>query len=618
MSMNRSDYWAENGIHARTMYRDLQRGLIIKTGPDEIFQNQIVHARPRGERLRQLIAMHKQYLDELILTADPQNKQATVLIIENYVRTQRRSGIIIKGYNRKSIYRKINKARAEGRLQRKTRRDKGLIRHQTLSTNFDKIQQLAVQTYMQHAQGSLSLIVDLIIHFAREHEEYYEIAGISRSTLYRQLRAAFIRNGFRNMHQFVNHYNKWKATLPTVTGAFTDDIQFMQYISGDDHKCDVAGVLYFNEHTGKVEQKQIKIWFWNEAKTMYPLGWVIKVGDFTAEDLIRSLSQVVYQYGLPLDNVLIDNGIGRSDEFRQFWIRLAQKEPHFSAAYTPTNKATIELGFGIFKREFDSFQTNFVSPHKEDGRHPTAALSAPAADLLAKEYIRKLESYLTGFFIERDRVRVINGKPTRINIKKQFEQHMLTYQPRAVSARDIRFALSQSVIKRYENGITLNRDTYLPSDALPFSFTGREFIVFYNPHDRAEVDLYASDQMIVGETGEIIDKGGYVTTLYNTRTHPEKRALVMKLRAQANKLARQAVEKHVIAQQIEHPTPDTVSTNGQLLEQRAEHIKRLQTKVRDVIDTLPDEAIPSSSQSAATEAEYGLTYEQEEESNDPT
>jgi hypothetical protein len=609
------EYLSKTNTSRRTFFnhRDAGKILTIKVNGKLFILDKSESLNLSNKQRRQIIAAFKERLDEMIQTADPMNKAAMVKRIESLVATLKAHGIVIKGYNKKSIYRKIHLAKLYGKLQRKTRSDKFSIRNELLNSSFQKIKELAAAVYFRNAQPNLNLTVDLILEHAKRNEKYYEIAAIPKSSLYRQLSLDFEQSGFKTLHQYMNHYNKFSQTLPTVTGAFTDDIKFMQFICGDDHKCDVAAVKVYNKLTGKVEEKQVKIWFWNEAKTMYPLGWVIKVGDFTTHDLITSLIDVLFQYGLPTDNILIDNGIGRSEEFKNFWRKIALKEPNYSAAYTPTNKATIERTFGIFKSEFDSFQKNYVSPHKEDARHTTAALSPEAAELFFDEYKKKLEAYIMGFFIERPRIRIIEGKRRRINIKDYFNGLLLTHRKQEVLPQQVRYALSSTQVKTYQNGIKLGTEFYHSADILPVSFNGQEFIVFTNPNDDSEIDLYALNDILIRETGEFYQKNSYITTLYNTRMTADKKSLVMQQRKKINKLLKKMSEEITALQQIEHPLPDTVTPNGELLKERDELQKRNQSLLRERISTLPTGALPLATNDERNpeeeEHEYSLTYD---------
>ncbi len=608
------EYIQNAGVTRMTIFRHINSGKIpsVKLYGRRYIITEV--ASLSAKEKKSIIKSVRAECDALIECADLNDKPATVKQVCDKINYWSAQGIAIKGYNPKSVYRKIGKAKANGTLQRRTRADKGTIKNNLLAQNFNRIAELAAKVYFQNAQPNLNLTVDLIQQFAKEHEEYYELAAISRHTLYRQLSQHIKESGKKTLHEFLNRYNKFKKTLPNVRGAFTDDIGFMDYIVIDDHKHDVATVKVYNELTGKVEEKQVQSWECSEAKTMKPLGWLTKTGEFTAKDLIQLVSQVVMQYGLPQVNIMVDNGLGRSEEFKNFWRKLSSKEPHYSIAYSPNGKATRERAFRIEKDEFDAFQKNYVSPHKEDSRHTTAALSAESGELFFDEYKQQFESYLTGWFQERPRK--LNGRSQRISIKEYFNQFWQQYEKQEVTAQQLRWAISKAEVKKFNNAIKIGRDEFIPPSPLPVSFNGQSFIVLSNPFDKTEIDLYALKYTVDRIYGEVWEKNQFIGTLYNTRLHPEKRALIAKLNKSINKNLRKmagdiAAKKHLV-----NPRPDTVGTNGELLLERAKFMKQTENALKNTINTLPSELLitqrdetetPNESQSE----EYSLTQSEE-------
>lgn len=608
------EYIQQTGTPRRTAFRKIASGEI-----PSVFVNGrriVIQKIPSlsNKEKKTIIKSVRAECDAMILSADLNDKAETVSRVEEKIKYWNAQGIVIKGYNPKSIYRKIGKAKAHGKLQRRTRADKGAIKNELLKNNFERIAEVAAKVYLQNAQPNLNLTVDLIQQFARENEEYYELAAISRFTLYRQLRQHWKESGKKTLHEFLNRNNKFRKSLPTVRGAFTDDIGFMDYIVIDDHKHDVATVKVYNELSGKVEEKQVQSWECSEAKTMKPLGWITKVGEFTAADLIKLVSQVVMQYGLPKDNLMLDNGLGRSEEFKNFWRKLSGKEPHYSIAYSPNGKATRERAFRIEKDEFDSFQKNYVAPHKEDSRHTTAALSAEKGELFFDEYKEKFEAYLTGFF--QSRPRTLNGKKTRISIAEYFNQFWQQHEKKEITAQQLRYAISKAEVKKYNNKIKIGRDEFIPLSPLPVSFNAQSFIILRTPFDKSEIDLYALEYTVDRVSGEIWDKNQFIATLYNTRLHPEKRALVAKLKKSINKNLRAMAQDVAAMKQLQSPTPDTVGTNGELIEERKQNIQKTIIAMKSQLDKLPEDiSLNEQKDETAEESEaetIQLTYISEE------
>ena len=362
------DYCMQNGISKMTAYRMVSKGelkAIKMNGLTYVIPGKCVPTLEHGDE-RKLISEKKHKFDKAILSAQKRISQfpsdataiRTKLVsdIEGEVEALRSIGVNIHGYNAKSIYRKLKK----DRLDRKTRADRFVIKNEILSRPEvrEKIYESAVCIYMECATSNFSLLSDLILERAKREEELYEVAAIPRSTLYSFLKNDFENSGYKTLHKYLNHFNLFKKTLPKVSGAFTDDIDFFDYIIGDDHKLDVSAVLAWDEASRKWQHKQVKIWFWIEAKTMFPLGWEIKVGDFTVNDLKESLTRAFLQWGLPKKAVVVDNGIGRGQEFKNFLLRagLGTEQLQFSAAYDPTNKAPGERSFGFVKAHFVAAQ----------------------------------------------------------------------------------------------------------------------------------------------------------------------------------------------------------------------------------------------------------------------
>lgn len=538
-------------------------------------------------------------------------------------------GIIISGYDYKSLRRKIT----TGKVQRQTRADKFSVKHHILispQVQF-KIMGIANYIYFQNAASNFSLLTDLIIEYAKRNEEHYEVAAIPRSTLYKFLSNQFSQSGYKTVHQFISHQNLFHTALPKVTGAFTRDIKFMDYILGDDNLRDTYSVLVWDARKSEWIKKRARIWLWIEALTMYPLGWTIKVGDFSTRDITLSLSQVFLQYGLPNKAIVVDNGIGRSAEFESYLHKLHISVPsdptlvkvnslralNFSEAYTPTNKSPVERSFGLHKNEFDTFSNNFVGPDKlTEARHRGLALSPEEPLDTFETYKQKLEAYLTGFYIERPRTRTTAEGKIRISIKDYFEKFYKTYSPSPVSNIDLRYALtSEDVIKKFSNNLKFRGYTFMPSVAPPFSFYNKKFKVLYNPLDLSEIDLYAVSDMIDELTGEQIPRGRFVMTLQNAEVSKTKYQDVKSLKQEITKRAKQLARATVAASSTltESFLPDKVSPNAEILSERKlveKEVANLITQKIQEINITPD--IEPVITELATD-EYALHLDEDEE-----
>lgn len=556
-------------------------------------------------KVREIIAEKKHKFDKAILSAKkriahfPGDATAirTKLVseIENELEVLGKAGINVSGYNSKSIYRKLKKED----LSRKTRADRFTIKNEILARPEvrHKIYESAVCIYMECATSNFSLLSDLILERAKREEELYEVAAIPRSTLYYFLKSDFESSGYTTLHKYLNHFNLFKKTLPKVSGAFTDDIEFFDYIIGDDHKLDVSAVLVWDEASRKWVHKQVKIWFWIEAKTMFPLGWEIKVGDFTVNDLKESLTRAFLQWGLPKKAVVVDNGIGRGAEFKNFLLRagLGTEQLQFSAAYDPTNKAPGERSFGFVKNEFDVFFNNFVGPNKEaEARHFSEKLSPEETLETLSSYKSKLEDYLTGFYIERIRSRRMHGKVKKISIKNFFDVEWQTWNKIDCDKHKLRYAFGKEKDVKYNGEITISGEKYQTVEPMPLGWYGRKFRVLYNTADMSEIDLYTIDDMLDGE-GNMVQKGSYVRTLYCVRTHPQKNELIRSLKKSILKSTKKLAEDIISLKdnnliETQKFMPYSVANNGELSDELKTVKKQVELELQTVAQSIEIES----------------------------
>ena len=638
--MKIDDYCSGKGISSRTAYRMIEREEIraVKmSGLVYVVENN----RTINIDAKKLITEKKELLDSYILSAQKSISSQPAIAkdirdrliakITEEISSLSKLGITISGYNAKSIYRKLK----QQSLSRQTRSDKFTVKHPILSRPEvrSKIHSAALCVYMKCARDNFSLLADLVLQQARNDENLYEVAAIPRSTLYNYFRNDFTQSGYKTLHKYVNHYNLFKKSLAKVSGAFTDDAEFFDYIIGDDHKLDVASVLTWNESAHKWEKKQVKIWLWIEAKTMMPLGWQIKVGDFKVSDLKESLSRVFYQYGLPRKAVVVDNGIGRGQEFRTFLFRagLGVDQLRFSEAYDPTNKAPGERVFGFIKNEFDVFHNNFVGPNKEvESRHFGDALSPEETLETFESYKAKLESFLTGFFIGRPRRRRINGTMQSVTISDYFTQCYQTYNKVEVDHTKLRFAFAKEKDIKYNGDVTILGEKYQTIEPMPLGWYGRRFRILYNPADMTEVDMYTIDDM-VSDDGKMYQKGTLVQTLFCVRLHPQKYELISDLKKKvlknAKKLAADVASLGIAnMNETEKFMPYLVANNGDLKDQMKQTKKHVLASLQYAVDKIKIEPasvgpveplnpahVLQSDVSPAGTGDYSLTLEPEDD-----
>jgi hypothetical protein len=593
------EYCLTQGIDQRTAYRWVSQGKINSVIIDKrkyILTSDDIHRMEHDQKQQVvLIPGIKKELNSLILKAasKPEIKVNIINEIESIVSSWLTKGIKLIGYDKKSLYRKIAAASLSGAsaVERKTRSDKFAIKNPVIANNIDRILPLAAALYFQNAQPNISQLVKYIQYYATLNEDFYEFASPKlTATLKRQINNHFSQSGFKKLHQYWNHHNTFRETLPTVVGAFTDNIQFGDYYIGDDHKADIAKVFVLDELTGKIIEKEVQTWTWIEGRTMKVLAHVSKVGDFNADDMIMLLVQVIVKYGLPRIGFLIDNGIAKAQKVQNFFARLNHPRAFLIPveAYTPTAKATVERTFRFYKQEFDAYFNNFVGPDKrKESRHSGRLLSPEKTEVSDKTYIDGLSNYLDGYYAKVKRIRIINGKRREISIDDYFNEEWANFDVANVDDQKLRYAIAEEVIKTFDGKMVVKGETFISPDDMPIAFLGLKYRVLINPWDLSEIDLYALDDMLDRHTGEIVERNGFVAALLNIRALPASRMDVRRIKKDivknVKKIADGVVALTADAQKFS-PTEQTPS--GEVIDQRKIWKKRAQQAIAAHIDKL--------------------------------
>lgn len=594
------EYLNSHSISRRTLFMKLKSGEILsakingnryildaeESNPKINFK---IHDKDAREKV---IEAKKTEWNTLILEARQTNdKTKKVQLINDIVEDVehfKEHGYKITGYDKRSIYRKIS----TGKLQRKTRDEQKPYRNETLQkdSNVQLLLNAASDIYLNiptyklrsRLKSNLKLVVDRVIDFAircRENEDYWEyavLADIPPTTMRRTLYKEFSERAMQELHEYQLHFNRWKNRKVRVTGAFTDDQEFMDYIIGDDHKGDIDKVLVWNPLQNKFETKAVKAWAWMEGLTQKVLGYTFTTGELNAEDLIKSLIPVFKIYGKPKKYVLIDNGIGHSVRFKQF-LANAEVPWHFAKPHDPTGKSPVERMFKYWKEEFDVFFPNYVgSNHPVEGKHPTASLSAPKTTVTFEQYVKQFENYAYGFYETRPRKRVIKNKAIKASIRELYDSYYKYHEKIDIDIRKLRYAWQHKVVKTFDNKVIFYKNgvnfTYLPADALSLVLNDRKYIICYDPTDMSEIDMYNINPITDKNTGEYWDRNQLVATLQNMNAMPsnEKMALAARLEKQREKkvkeLSRIMVDSEMLSSDV--IINSTVKETGKLVDQR--------------------------------------------------
>lgn len=502
-------------------------------------------------------------------------------------------GFKVVGYNEKTLYKKIS----TGKTTRSTRKDKSTYKNSILSKPDiqKKILDLATQPvsknekglYFQDTRGSIRFLADRIQYIAKQREDLYEIAAIPFPTLYRFLNNNLTESGLKEVHVFENHHDQWNKNKPFVEGAFTSDINFMDWLSLDDHMIQIAGVEVYNELKNKVEVKTVYTWFVVEAKTMMPIAYDIKIRDFNSTDIKLLFMQALMNVGKPVKGFLFDNGLASANSnlqmLNQLGINYRTAKP-----YNPTGKATMERFFGLLNSECSVLINNYIGGKRIDGRHTSLKLSPEAPMITEKDLIELIDNYIQGFFLDRPRTRKIGSETKRISTREYYEKEYTSFVPEFCDPKQLRFAFMDNVIKKF-NGqmIKLGKHgCYIPNDALPPALHNRYYDIRYNLLDMNEIDLYNIDPLRVGDNF-ILDKGKYVTTLYSMKNkgNAEKQELVNKTWKQHRKALKDAAQTTtdlVVLNDSNRPTtfasPMTIVDTRKTIRQKVMHVLNDETQ----------------------------------------
>lgn len=536
------------------------------------------------------------------------------------------TGQKIKGLSARTLY-----GIAEGKrtVYHSKRKDSGTVRNPNLSLTKEKIEAMAGKLFMQLGEKNFRFVTTRIQELAKQNESLYEVAAIPQPTLYRYIKNYL--SPYKNVWDYANNHKAFLKSLPKVQGAFTDDIEFMDYIAFDDRKADVAGSWYWNEVKSKWELRKVWYWIAIEMLTMMPIGWVILPREPNSEDVINVLIQSMLKVGLPKKGYLFDNGIGYSERVQTFMSRVKLQSAgsgYFSrdympvTPYEPTHKSNIELFNRHIKKELDVWYKNYVGGSRDEVRNSGKRLMPEECDHIVDEYIAKAEAYLTGDCITRLRKKVIKSTAYKTSILEFFEKCQIKYQPYFLDEKSIRWALMDDTqIKTFNGNISLYhagvRFNYHPADYNP-ALEGRKFIISILPTNLSKMDIYATEDFIDTHTGASYERGQFVATLNSMRDLPmsERQQLVFKGNTQKKQIARKLKEKLLDTALLQFPdlipiVNTYITVNGEALDMR----KQLLARMNKITEATPLNSIAEFIRQEVTAIGNGteLTYEGEED-----
>ncbi len=525
-------------------------------------------------------------------------------------------GFKIKGYDKRSLQIKVK----TGKISRKAREEAKPIRNDFVRYAFPKAMELICNLHLQRAMISVNEAVDRAIYYAKGNEDYYEVAACEKyiHTLRRHIRRAFKESKLNTLHDFINHYNKHNKKRAYVKGAFTDDIDFMDIISLDDHKFDVAGALEWDEYEGKWRPKKIYSWFVVEMKTMFPMGYEIKSTPFTEEDIVKLLMKVFRQYGKPNKKIIMDNGLAASERCLDFIQKLGIVH-EVQPPYTPTAKANNERIFKFFKEEQDVYMNDFVgSNHPTEGRHSGKELSPDETLRTIEEAKKQYDNYVNGYYLERPRTRDIKDIPPhlldnskRISIKTLYDYYYRTYEKKPVTDIQLRYAyMKYDLVKSFRNFyITYKKEVYLPVTevSLVLNDPSYKYIIATDPTDLNKIDMYAAQDILDSMTGEYFKKGDYVCTLESLAmlSSNEKKAKVSIYNKRINKAYKELANNYRAKFATQKDLVNSVVSDNGLIDIAKEQTKQVEKILKSSVPVQKIElALDRAQQSITEEPEF--------------
>ena len=596
-------YMSVTGESRRNTFLKLSDGRLLRKKIDGqlyIIQPSELHTL-NGQQKELILKDKRKEWDSLIMKAhkSPEYKSDVMDEILEDVKAYTDMGFKIVGFDIKSLYRKIKK----GKINRKTRKDKSKPKNSILQ-NRDvqaKLMKFAQELYYQDSNASIRLLTHRVLFYAKQNEELLELAAIPQPTLYRFLDERFDENGIKEAHKMINHYDQWNKNKPFVQGAFTKDIDFMDWLALDDHMIQISGVQVYNELSKKIELKTVYAWFIIEAKTFYPVAYDIQIREFNSNDIKLLMLKALMNVGKPNKGFLMDNGLGSASAnlqmLNQLGVGYKTTQP-----YDPTGKATIERFFGLFNRECAALINNYIGGKRIDGRHSTLRLSPEEAMLNWNDIKELVDQYIQGFFLDRPRKRpAISEK--EISIREHYNKESTTFGFDFLKDEDMRFAFNVSEIKKFDGQkIMLGKHgIYVPSEALPSYLNGRKYDVRYNPIDMNEIDMYNLKALRTPE-GDIIGAGQKVATLmsFTNKGNAQKQELANKVWKDHRKNVRATSKSTVDISMLQNNIGGTYSNqNADLVDTRKSLEKRISTVLAD--ETLKLATLPAQALSPETE-----------------
>lgn len=627
----RERYLALRGIKERRYYVLLRQGSIFShTDPDTgaVYVIDPEMDIPEGavDSTRDAITGEFKKMC-LYANTHPAKTKDTVDKIQRIVKTWNKKGLALRGWSKTKCYEKIKDTKL---LDRKQRWDKNIRVYNSVLQSADNQDKLAVlfSKFYQvdySKRPSIRQLIHRVKMFAENNRVFSDLKSVPYSTMHNHLTALIKQHGMDKKHLLKNAYSEFAQDRVYVDGAFTSEIQFMDWYQMDDHNMEVSGALVWDEGKGKYVNRKVYLWMISEVKTMYPIAYMIQARPFRQEDIKILMMKALMQMGRPRKGILMDNGLAASKECREFLDRLRiVHDP--GEAYDPRHKALKEREFGWIKDEFCTQFPNYIGGGKYEVRHTGKKLSPEETTYTIDSFIEKFDIYMEGFYQARPRQLTDNFEVNETSCRDKFNSYYMKYEKNLISTVDLNKAyMLRKVVKLQNQFVEFGKyGLYAPHPDKMFHPTlcKRKYMAYFNPVDLNEIDLYELEGFLIRNTGEQIPRGkhiGSVRALRNLGTAEQQRQ-VKEINARYIKAVRNledAATDLSIVNNVDAFSPE-VNPTGQIIDTRIEQKARVSEIINDAAsraaNIIPEE-LPKKRRVEIPE-EYKLSKEEMQGLND--
>lgn len=580
-------YLYYKNISLRRLQQLIQIGTVKKIseqGKDFIIDKDMVSDKAIQEKVKEQLKVE---FGLLIKEAhnDKSKRSNVIEYIIGATELWNKRGVEIKGFSEKQIYKKIRNPK---KLDRGTRSDKFKRKNEMLANEYtyDLMIAYAWEFYDTDTNKSIRLATQRVQMLAKEIEELYELAAVPFTTLYDNIKKAIDNLCLAKNHDLRNKYNSFRQNRIYVKGAFTGKhINFMDWYVIDDKVMDVAGTYVWDPIKGKMIAKKVYMWSIIECKTWHVVAYKILPYSFNETDIKMLLLEAFMNMGAPKKGILMDNGIASSLKVREMLAQLGIISES-GGAYEPLHKATIERFNKFLKDEFASNFPNYIGGSRKEVRHSDKKLSPEECDHMINEFSDKLDIYIQGFYQTKPRDLTIDDVVVKTTIREHFDKCYMNYNIVHISDEQLSNAYMEGTIKKMDwNYINIFGELYMFNDVTNPMLNGKKYLVKFNPLNKNNIYIYATEDILNQGTGDLIEKGDYVGTLVCQRSLGNEEAQratneIIKAYPKAIKKASEVVTDMIAIRNVDAFSPE-INKKGQATPTRKEQVNYVKAFLDD-------------------------------------